>query len=313
MPMPVRLLAAALAACILPASARAQREAATPPAITLPNTHVSVLRSTVNGREYHIAVALPIGYQAGDTTRYPVLYVLDGGAHLPILASMFRLTNRGGNTGNVIMVGVGYYPPQAFPRPVPGQVPGRNVDYSPPPFQAPGAERRDTASTPWPARADLFHRVLKEEILPLIDRTYRTSPDRALHGHSLGGLFATYVLFEDPDLFTRYAIMSPSYGWDGESMFLRERRFRTGRTGLPKQVFLSVGGLEGPGMIGNLWRMVSALCAGTREGPYRGLNLAAEVIPEEHHGSAVLFGRALKAFYPPYPPPTPRQDVCTGR
>ena len=141
-----------LAACVMPVSAAAQRPTVeAPPPATLPNTHVSVLRSAINGREYHIAVALPVNSQAADTTRYPVLYLLDGGAHLPLFASMFRLTNRGGRTGDVIMVGIGYYPPQAFPRPVPGQVPGRNVDYSPPPFQAPGAARRDSAATPWPA------------------------------------------------------------------------------------------------------------------------------------------------------------------
>lgn len=309
-----RLLAAAiLAAFVMPGAAAAQRQAAeAPPPATLPNTHVSVLRSAINGREYHIAVALPINYQAADTTRYPVLYLLDGGAHLPLFASMFRVTNRAGRTGDVIMVGIGYYPPQAFPRPVPGQVAARNVDYSPPRFQAPGVERRDTTAMPWPARADAFHRVLKEEIIPQIERAYRTNGDRALHGHSLGGLFASYVLFEDPDLFSRYAIVSPAYGWDGESMFLRERRFRAGRTGLPKQVYIAVGGLEGPAMVGYMWRMTSALCAGMKDGPYRDLNLTAEVVPDEHHNSAVLFGRVLKAFYPPYPPAA-RQDACTAR
>ena len=89
-----------------------------------------------------------------------------------------------------------------------------------------------------------------DEIIPLIERTYRTSPARALHGHSLGGLFATYVLFEDPDLFSRYAIMSPSYRWEHESTYAREAAFRAGRTSLRKQVFLGVGGLERPRQIG---------------------------------------------------------------
>lgn len=283
--------------------------------VALPATDVRVLRSTVNGREYNIAVALPMGYQSTpgtDTTRYPVLYLLDGGAHLPLFASMFRLTNRSNRTGDVIMVGIGYYSPGAFPHPGPGQVPARNVDYAPPPFERSGPVRRDTAATPWPPGAPAFHRVLKDEIIPLIERTYRTTPERALHGHSLGGLFATYMLFEDPDLFSRYAIMSPSYWWDGASMYAREAAFRARRTSLRKQVFLGVGGLEGPGQIGGMWRMVSALCDGIKAGNYQGLTLAAEVVPEEHHGSAVLFGRVLKALYPPYAPTT-TQDVCVAR
>ncbi|MDF1505417.1 alpha/beta hydrolase-fold protein [Roseisolibacter sp. H3M3-2] len=294
---------AALLALLLAAAAPATAQE-----ITLPQTRTHVLRSAVNGEDYHLAVALPMGYRAADTTRYPVLYVLDGGAHLPLLASMFRLTNRGGR-GDVLLVGVGYYPPGAFPRAVPGQTPRRNVDYSPP--RPAGA--RDTAPLPWPARAPDFHRILKEEILPFVERTYRTTGDRALHGHSLGGLFATYVLFEDPDLFARYAIVSPSYWWDGGSAFAREAAFRATRTSLPKQVFLGVGGLEGPDQVAGMWRMTAALCAGRRAGAYAGLTITAEVIPDEHHGSATLFGRPLRAFYPPYATDGARADPCVSR
>jgi hypothetical protein len=290
--------------------------ASEPPPVTLPNTRTHVLRSTINGQEYHIAVALPLGHRGGsaaDTARYPVLYVLDGGAHLPLLASMFRLTNRSGATGDVILVGVGYYPPGAFPRAVPGQTPRRNVDYSPPRLASPGAGTGDTTALPWPAQAPDFLRVLRDEIIPLVDRTYPTSARRALHGHSLGGLFATYVLFEEPELFDRYAIVSPSYWWDGGSMFAREAAFRARRTSLSKEIFLGVGALEGPDQIAGMWRMTAALCAGRRAGPYRGLEITAEVIPGEHHGSALLFGRALRAFYPPYPVDSGRTDVCASR
>src|SRR5687768_12984642 len=85
------------AATLLTAPLSAQQPSNAPwPAATLPNTEVHALRSRVNGREYHLAVALPMRYRdaGADTMRYPVLYVLDGGAHLPLFASMFRLTNR---------------------------------------------------------------------------------------------------------------------------------------------------------------------------------------------------------------------------
>lgn len=323
-----RVLAAVLlTACAPVRRVAGQRPAPAPPPIVLPLTQTRVLHSAINGREYHLAVALPLGYGAGgatDTTRYPVLYVLDGGAHLPLLASMFRLTNRSGPAGDVILVGIGYYPPGALPRPVAGQTPARNVDYSPPRYpetarpetagaKAAGAAPRGPPPLPWAAEAPAFLRVLKGEIIPLVERAYRTTAARALHGHSLGGLFATYVLFEDPDLFDRYAIMSPSYRWDGGSIFAREAAFRTRRDALPKQVFLGVGELEGPDPIAGLWRMVGALCAGRSAGSYRGLRLAAEVIPDEHHGSAALFGRSLKALYPAYPSPAAPADACLSR
>ncbi len=301
----------ALLSLALPARALVAQRPTTSAPITLPATHAQTLRSAVNGREYHIAVALPLGYrETGDTTRYPVLYVLDGGAHLPLLASMFRLTNRSGRSGDVILVGIGYYPSGAFTPTPPGQVPGRNVDYTTPPFPARPAASGDTTTPAWIPGAPAFLRVLRDEVIPLVERRYRTTSDRALHGHSFGGLFATYVLFEDPDLFSRYAIMSPAYWWDGESAFARETAFRRRSSSLPKQVYLGVGGLEGPGMVGLMWRMAAALCSGVRARSYEGLRLTAEVIPDEHHGSAAVFARPLRAFYPPYQPVTPREDAC---
>jgi predicted alpha/beta superfamily hydrolase len=52
--------------------------------------------------------------------------------------------------------------------------------------------------------------VLRDEIIPLVERSYRITDDRGIMGHSLGGLFAAYALFEAPDLFRRYGILSPS-------------------------------------------------------------------------------------------------------
>lgn len=283
-----------------------------PPA-TLPSTGTQVIRSAINGREYHLAVALPMRYHApgANTVRYPVLYILDGGAHLPMFASMFRFSNRGGSSGDVIMVGIGYYPPGAFTPPPPGQPSQRNVDYLPAPW--PSADARDTSATARRADAASFLRALREEIIPLIERRYRASGARALHGHSYGGLFATYALLEDPDLFDRYAIMSPAYGWDDGSMFERERRFRATRRGLDKEVFLAAGGREGAAMIGGMWRMAAALCEGRDAGSYRGLRIRAEVVPGETHNSGVLLGRALSVLYPPPGGAAPVEEPCGFR
>ena len=276
------------------------------PAAALPNSEVHVLTSAVNGREYHLAVALPMAYHAAasDTMRYPVLYVLDGGAHLPMFASMFRFTNRANRTGDVIMVGIGYYAPGTFTPPPRGQTAGRNIDYVPAPYRA--------GAPPTEGNAAAFLRILRDEIIPLIERRYRTAAPRTLHGHSYGGLFATYVLLEEPDLFDRYAIMSPAYSHDGRSMFEREARFRAGRRGLAKEVFLAAGALEGPAMLGDMWRMTAALCDGLREGHYAGLRVRTEVVADEQHNSSVLLGRALTVLFPP-PGQPPVREACPGR
>jgi predicted alpha/beta superfamily hydrolase len=287
--------------------------------VVLPGVRTHALRSAINGRTYHVTVALPFGYgvDGADSTRYPVLYLLDGEIELPLFASMLRLSHRGA-AGNVILVGVGYAPVYTGgPPPSADGVPFRKVDYTPPRFRPPGAPlARNLGPEGSFGGAPAFLRVLREEILPLVERTYRASPDRALHGHSFGGLFATYALFEDPDLFTRYAITSPSYWWDDEAVFLREAAFKARRAGdgLPKQVFLGVGGLEGASMFGGVWQMADRLCYGRDGGAYRGLRLQVETWADEVHASSVGFSRVLRALYPPSEVDSTRvPDPCKGR
>lgn len=290
--------------------------------IALPGVRSHTLRSAINGRTYHLTVALPFGYReraagaGADTMRYPVLYLLDGEMELPLFASMLRLSHRG-TSGNVILVGVGYAPIYTGgPPPGADGVPFRKIDYTPPRFRPPGAPlARNLGPEGSFGGAPAFLRVLREEILPLVDRTYRTGTDRALHGHSLGGLFATYALFEDPDLFSRYAITSPSYWWDDEAVFLREEAFKSRRSGrgLPKQVFLGVGGEEGASMLGGVWRMADRFCYGREGGDYRGLRIRIETWTDEVHASSVGFSRVLRALYPPGTDVAPETTGCAGR
>lgn len=152
---------------------------------------------------------------------------------------------------------------------------------------------------PWAGGAPQFLRVLKEEIIPLIDRKFRTTQDRAIHGASMGGLFAAYVLFTDPDLFSRYAITSASVWWDSTSILQRQEEFAKNRTSVPKRLFLSVGSQEGSGEISEMWQLVSSICWNIAAGHYKGLEITAEILPDEYHSSVVPFSRALKALYPP--------------
>lgn len=61
-------------------------------------------------------------------------------------------------------------------------------------------------------------------LIPFVDRTWRTMPtDRALLGHSYGGLFAIYALEQRPALFQRTVAASPSLEWDGRLLLTAAR------------------------------------------------------------------------------------------
>lgn len=63
------------------------------------------------------------------------------------------------------------------------------------------------------AEAKKFLRFLTNELVPQIEREYRTQPFRILIGQSNGGLFTVYALLESPEAFKVYIAGSPMLGW----------------------------------------------------------------------------------------------------
>lgn len=140
------------------------------------------LTSKTFGRDVPVQVYVPNSYVAG-STRYPVLYVLNS---YPFTFTCGTVELLAGNLEIPEMIVVG--------------VPSFDRGYVPTPF-----EERGEGPTP----ADLSIQFLKEELIPYIDNNYRTNAYRILHGHSVGGLFTMYTLFNHPDLFTAYLAGSP--------------------------------------------------------------------------------------------------------
>jgi predicted alpha/beta superfamily hydrolase len=143
-----------------------------------------------------IDVSLPASYGSDSSRRYPVLVVLDGDFEQQIAATIARFYSETSQIPEVIVVGV------------------RNVDRSRdmtpelvPDFPMPPEISKAGG-------ADTFLGFIGDELIPYLDRRYRTAPLRVIIGHSLGGLFATYALSHRPELFTGYILLEPSLWWN---------------------------------------------------------------------------------------------------
>jgi hypothetical protein len=267
--------------------------------VSLPFTRQHSIRSRINGREYQVSVAFPPDYsfRTEDTTRYRILYVLDGNDAFPLAVQAHRL-RRIGQLGaawpDIIIVGIGY----AVNR-YAETMALRNEDYTP------------TVAPPQPecfafgrlprGGAPAFLRVLREEIIPFIDGRYRTTADRGIMGHSLGGLFAFYALFESPLLFQRYAALSPSLHFDHEIMLRTESKLARERTPLKGKLFMAASDHEIDCLRESTQRMLDSL----RVHRHVGLQVESHIFLGESHISVVpgAIGRALQALgYDP--PPT---------
>jgi len=150
-----------------------------------------------------------------------------------------------------------------------------------PPMVTPGALASGNEGTPEGTKN--FLTFIGDELLPQIDRTYRTRPYRVLIGHSYGGLFATYALITRPEIFNAYLAISPSLWWDQQSLVKGTQDFLASHKDLRADLFVTLGN-EGGQMLGGYWRFSAAL------GEARPPNLRWQLHrwPEETHGSVPL-------------------------
>ena len=63
-----------------------------------------------------------------------------------------------------------------------------------------------------------FLNFIEKELIPYIDKNYRTEPFRTLVGHSLGGLLTLNSYMDKNSIFDAYISMDPSIWWDEEMM-----------------------------------------------------------------------------------------------
>jgi predicted alpha/beta superfamily hydrolase len=184
------------------------------------------LPSAVLGESREAIVYLPEGYEQGGETRYPVIYVLDGSSQAGHTTKSAALLARIGMMPEAIVVGI------------PHVNDSRNRDYTPP-F---GAQDEEASDGPT-GQADRFLAFLKTELIPEVDRRYRTTPRRALSGWSRGGLFVVYSLIADPALFDARFAHSPALWRDDTAIADHLRRFLAGSPA-PTYLYLSMGSRE---------------------------------------------------------------------
>jgi uncharacterized protein len=187
--------------------------------IVIPNTSEYILRSEINHVTYRLSISLPEHYSDSLNKKFPVLFFLDGNVWLPLGSSVMQCVNKADAIVPVILIGIGYEV-NTFDY----DVVQRTYDYTPTQNNAADSGMSFRYNTEIRSGgADTFLLILEQEILPFIDSLFRTNGNRTIAGHSLGGLFATYVMLENPRLFSNYIIASPALWWDDDILLLQFR------------------------------------------------------------------------------------------
>ena len=195
-----------------------------------------------------VVVFLPPGYDPEGPQRYPVLYLHDGqnvfdpttafGGEEWHVDGTARALIEARQVEPLIIVGVYNAGEKRIDEYTPTRVPSRGG-----------------------GQADLYGRLLVEELKPFIDREYKTLPSAAntgLGGSSLGGLVTLHLGLKYPTVFGRLAVLSPSVWWDNRAILKEVAALRSKP---PLRIWLDAGTGEGNEVLDDTRALRDALVA----------------------------------------------------
>lgn len=231
-------------------------------------------------------IYLPEGYKQDDTTRYPVVYLLDGSADEDFIhtVGIFQFNNFSwiDRVPKSIIVGIASV--------------DRRRD-----FTFPSTIESEKKSFPTTGHSDKFISFLESELKPYINNKYKTNSSAMIIGQSLGGLLATEILLKKPLMFDKYLIISPSMWWNNGSLL--NQRFEINEGFNQKTSIYIAVGKEGvtPGEFPHVMEVDANLLAEKlKSTKNKNITVYFDYLPEEDHATiahqAIFNG--LRMIYP---------------
>ena len=205
-------------------------------------------------------IYLPQSYEWATDRSYPVLFVLDGESNFIHTVGSSSFLSAQGEIPELIIVAI-----------------------------TSTVRIRDFTQTDWSSHwiggggAKNFKSFLSKELIPNIEKEYRTNSYRILSGHSASGQFVLYTLTSEPTLFNAYFAVSPSLDWDNnlpqrslEESFVKSDSLRS---------FLYVARSDDAGQaLADYMKLVETL---ELKSP-KGFRWVSKAFPDETHSSIPL-------------------------
>ena len=188
------------------------------------------IQSKILNEKRHYSVYLPTSYKTNPNKKYIVAYVLDGerGKFLEvsgIAQSMHSAFNLKLQIPELIIVSI--------------ENTDRTRDFTPT-NSLNYLDREDIAAFKSSGKADNFMNFIEKELMPEINKSFRTVPQNIIIGHSMGGLFALHCLLENPKLFSYYLLIDPSWFWDHNYIGKRAKEILENRADLKARIYIAL-------------------------------------------------------------------------
>ena len=271
------LLFTASGAFQLASAAPATASAATPLAIGESFT----IDSQALKEKRHINVYVARAWDTPPDAPLPVLYMPDGGVAEDFLhvAGLLQVSVANGTMRPFMLVGM--------------QNTQRRRDLT-----GPTENAEDRKIAPVVSGAPAYRNFIRDELMPEVNRRYRTTGETAIVGESLGGLFVVETYLLEPQLFDHYLAFDPSLWWNHGALPRQAAALLA--KGKPGKHSLYLASSSEAGIAVEVQRLADVL---QQQAP-AGLQWHVEKLPEETHGT-IYHPAALKAFRAVFKPQAP--------
>ena len=183
--------------------------------------YTHIFKSAVLNEERTVTVQLPKSYQAESNKVYPVIYRLDGAGNIPLASAVMDRLQNNNRAPEVIIVAIentnrlrDLYP---------------TVNKEP---QGPVGEGGGAAK---------FLAFIEQELMPLINKSYRTHNFNVIAGGSAAGVFALYTMQANPELFQAHIAYSPAVWWNYGASVKNTKSFIAKKKELNSYVYINIG------------------------------------------------------------------------
>lgn len=231
------------------------------------------LPSEQTGRDYTLLVNLPPSYAEETERMYPILYYTDAQWDVSLIHTILGKCYYDRTLPEIITVGISYPAPDANY----GDL--REWDLTPVKENREGGENRGGGPQ--------FLKWVVDDLVPFVEAKYRVDPDaRAWGGVSLGGFFAIYLMYEQPELFDRIVSISPAVIVDRGFALRQDKAFAASHDTLKTRLFVCYGTEEYYKFSDPIAQYQKTLS----ERGYKGLELLNWQVEGARHGSVAMDG-----------------------
>ncbi|WP_105173842.1 MULTISPECIES: alpha/beta hydrolase [unclassified Pseudoalteromonas] len=196
-------------------------EPAADDAVTHYSQHTHTIESSNLSEQRTVVVQLPKSYQTHPNKKYPVIYRLDGAGNLPLINAVLERLQENDQAPEVIVVAIestnrlrDFYP---------------SVNKEP---QGPVGEGGGAAK---------FLAFVEQELMPLVNKQYRTHDYRVIAGASAAGVLALYAMQAEPELFQAHIAYSPAVWWNYGAPAKSLNTFVTKAKSINSYVYMNIG------------------------------------------------------------------------